>query len=111
MKTIIAAIVMLTSLAALPQDHAPLPEQCRADYNLWSKTNKDDLEKIPFLTPQQRQLDLYNCAMSLPKGKEQEEFAVVYLMYQTKMEQPEISFIKRHNLAQQMLDEDAAGQR
>ena len=66
-KTRLIAALLLGLVLLAPQflaqdDHVPLPEQCIADYNLWSGGSKDTLEKLPLTVIQPREIEMWKCA-------------------------------------------------
>ncbi len=97
-------------------DHAPLPEQCIADYNLWSGESKDNLEKLPVTVIQPREIEMWNCA-SVVKSLDDRKRAYSVLMlflygtYSGQISHRALDFIQRHGLMREFSQEDTAGQR
>lgn len=98
-------------------DHAPLPEQCIADQNLWSGGPNDSLDKLPLTILESRQIEMWNCAsvMKLFDSEHKTGHAVeMFLLYGTisgHISRRALDFIKRRGLLKEFSQEDAAGQR
>jgi hypothetical protein len=120
-KATLITALLLVSVSFVPRclgqdDHPPLPEQCIADYNLWSGEAKDNLEKLPFTVIQPREIEMWNCA-SVVKSLDEHKRAYSVLMlflygrYSGQISHRALDFIQRHGLMKEFSQEDAAGQR
>ena len=47
MKVVAVLFVALTALSAFAQEHAPTPEQCKADHMLWFSEYSDSKAELP----------------------------------------------------------------
>lgn len=98
-------------------DHAPLPERCIADYNLWSGESKGELENLPLTVVQPREIEMWNCASSLERSsnRDREKMAtgmlLLYGTYSGHISHRALDFIQRHGLMKDFSQEDAAGKR
>jgi hypothetical protein len=122
-KTKLIAGGLLIGLAVLSprflaQDgHAPLPEQCIADYNLWSGGSKDSFEKLPLTVIQPREIEMWNCASVLKSFDSEHktghavEMLLLYGTYSGHISHRALDFIQRRGLMKEFSQEDAAGQR
>jgi hypothetical protein len=123
MKIAAAVTVTLLGLAFCcpesAQDHAILPEQCRADVHLWASQGKTTDSKLSFDDLQRRSLEMWNCQSvdtgagesASTFGTDVETYRLVWTAYQNQSGQRLMHFIQRHGLAKQFIAEDAADQR
>jgi len=115
--TLLVGLVVLSLRGLAKDDHAPLPEQCIADYNLWSGVSKDDLEKLPLSVIQPRALEMWNCTKVVTSIDSERhtahaaEMILLFGTYNLQVSHMELSFIERHGLLKKFVQEDAAGQR
>jgi hypothetical protein len=111
--SILLVLVLLFSISSSTQEvqHAPTAAQCQADQALWlSKLEtRGGTSDIVVQTLHKWQNEMSDCETVDPLNK------LKYFNTETKIEAElegrELSFIHRHNLYQQFLDEDAAGKR
>jgi len=110
------SLVCLGCFAALAQNHAPSPQQCVADVNLWSSqwsaqaTFKTDDPGPPFGELERRANEMADCSGSkAPKGSM--SYDEMLALYWNEENQRQKAFIFRHGLTKQFLEEDAAGKR
>lgn len=103
---------MLLLVPAFGQDHAPTVEQCRADQRLWNRQLTDGTEIIKSLTYYQlndRMGEMADCVAV------DDERAAIYAMTSGRFNAQQMirlrDFVKRHELYQQFIAEDAAGKR
>jgi hypothetical protein len=115
--TLLVGLVALFLRASAEDDHAPLAEQCIADYNLWSGESKDSLEKLALTVVQPREIEMWNCARvirsfdSEHKTGHAVEMLLLYGTYSGHISHRALDFIQRHGLTKEFSQEDAAGQR
>lgn len=113
-KPLLGLLVFLSPGLA-EDDHAPLPEQCIADYHLWQGSPRADVEKLPVNIIQLRQGEMWECA-SVVKSSDSSGLAYAPQMlmlsgvYSGHLTHRTLSFIDRHGLMTQFVQEDAAGQ-
>jgi hypothetical protein len=118
-KSKVHATLLLVALCApvLAQDHAPLPAQCRADYDLWYGDKKEALDHLSFKELNERQGELWKCANVDIRdnigshGYNLREYLSLSMMYGLKLSQRFQSYMNRHGEMQKFLNEDAAGKR
>jgi hypothetical protein len=117
--SILIALVFILAVGASPQDHAVMPEQCRADVRVWYSQTKEDTAKISFDELQRRSLELWNC-QSVDTGagepasdlkSDMYKYQLIWMTYTNLSGQRMQHFLERHGLAKQFKEEDAAGQR
>jgi len=115
--TLVFGLLVLSLRVLAEDDRAPLPEQCIADYNLWSSESKDSIEKLPLTVIQPREIEMWNCA-SVVKSLSSEhkpghsvEMLLLYGTYSGHVSHRALEFIQRHGLMKEFSQEDAAGQR
>jgi hypothetical protein len=111
MRIIASIAAALLVSPALAQEHAPLPEQCKADAHLWHSQKKADNDKLSFDELQQRSREMWACASVDKTATEDEDYHLLWSGYQVMSGQRMKHFIDRHDLSKQFLDEDAAGAR
>jgi hypothetical protein len=70
MKLSVAAVLFGLVLypPASAQEHAILPEQCRADVHLWISQTKEDNNRLLFSDLQRRSLEMWNCLCPASAG-------------------------------------------
>jgi len=115
--TLLVGLVVLSLRVLAEDNHAPLPQQCIADYILWSSESKDSIEKLPLTVIQPREIEMWNCA-SVVKSFDSEhktghsvEMLLLYGTYSGHVSHRALEFIQRHGLLREFSQEDAAGQR
>jgi hypothetical protein len=114
---LLLGLVMLSPRFLAQDDHAPLPEQCIADYNLWSGEAKESLEKLPLTAIQPREIEMWKCASVLKSFDSEHKtgHAVEMLLltgtYSGHISHRALDFIQRRGLMKEFSQEDAAGQR
>jgi len=114
---LLLGLVVLSHPFLAQDDHAPLPEQCIADYNLWSGGSKDSLERLPLTVIQPRQIEMSNCASVLKSFDSEHktghavEMLLLYGTYSGHISHRALDFIQRHGLMKEFSLEDASGQR
>jgi hypothetical protein len=115
----IALIAIMLCSSAIAQNHAILPEQCRADVHLWKSRNKTENDKLSYDDLQRRSTEMWNCQSidtgtdeaASEYGKDLEDYRLLWTGYTSMKEQRLQNFLVRHSLVKQFVDEDAAGQR
>ncbi len=118
MKTL--ALIVLVS-AAFAQEHAPTPEQCRADYRLWTAKGTDFAD-VSFRELMRRSHVLSDCSTTDPEWTQQFAEQAVRLGKNAGVSYSDLStlfhaaagdkatdFLMRHHLMDQFLKEDEAG--
>src|SRR5437879_1597908 len=106
---IAALALMIFPLCAVGQEHAPLPEQCKADYTLWKTTDtKENLSKLSAEELSRREVEMWNCAASGAPGGEYLDLVSEYGLFVSKRFE---SYIRRHGEWHQFFAEDQAGVR
>ena len=111
MKSLALLFFLLPTVTANPQQHAPTVEQCRADAAVWDLTSMSQTQRdaITVVEAQNRYDQMADCA------KVDVEHADTYFarvsFYGAFMSKRLEHFLRRHNLMQQFIDEDAAGMR
>jgi len=116
----ILALIVLVS-AAFAQEHAPTPEQCRADYRLWSAKGTDFTD-VSFEELMERSHVMTECSATDPEWMQQfAEQAVrvgtkAFLSYgdagtlfHAAAGDKAVDFLMRHHLMEQFVREDKAG--
>src|SRR6266849_904266 len=104
---LIVLLVLLASAGA--QEHAPLPEQCKADYTLWKTTDtKESLSKLSAEELSRREVEMWNCAASGAPGGEYLDLVSAYGLLVSKRFE---SYIRRHGEWHQFFAEDQGGVR
>ncbi len=104
-------LMFMTALVASAQDHAPLPEQCKADHDMWVADITVDTQLVSVASAQliKRIGELRACEEVVPAHKAEltdlEGSCWALLFTRTS------DFITRHRLRQEFLKEDAAGLR
>jgi hypothetical protein len=115
--TILVGLVVLSLRVLAEDDHAPLPEQCIADYSLWSSESKDSIEKLPGTVIQPREIEMWNCAKVVKQFDSEHNTAYALKMlllshrYCGYVSHRALDFIQRHGLMKEFSQEDAAGER
>jgi hypothetical protein len=120
MKTgIVLALILISAVGELAQEHAILPEQCRADIRLWTSQKKNENDRLSYGEITRRSAEMWNC-MSVDRGAgeslsqfkdDSDNYKFLWTAYTAVSEQRLQHFVVRHNLAKQFKDEDAAGLR
>ena len=121
-KTKLIAALLLVSVSFAPKflgqiGHASLPEQCIADYNLWSGEQKDGLERLPLTVIQPREIEMWDCASVVGKSPipahdlMATEMLLLYGTYSGIISHRALNFIQRHGLMKDFSQEDATGKR
>ena len=114
---IVIALLVLLSGSAVAQTHAPLPQQCVADANLWFHANKEALDKVPFTELGKRATEMWDCGASgAPDPRNSQNplldgYDAIWSFYVIKQGQRAQRFIERNGLSQQFQKEDEAGLR
>jgi len=118
--------VLLLVPPCFAQQHAPSPEQCKADQSVWgsshARTEYEDAERrhIEDGTPNRTDIALAGIPELLQRMKEMYECSDVVAMepyhetgnfYHGVIADRYFGFISRHGLIRQMMKEDAAGKR
>jgi hypothetical protein len=121
MKIFLAVVVLLlvSAVGVAAQDHAVMPEQCRADVRLWHAQSKTANDKLSFDDLEQRSLEMWNCqSIDVGTGEglaefksDMDNYRLLWTAYTAVSAQRLHNFIERHGLGKQFKDEDAAGQR
>ena len=121
MKIFLAAgvVLLVSAVGATAQDHAVMPEQCRADVRLWYAQSKAANDKLSFDDLQRRSLEMWNCqSIDVRTGEglaefksDMDNYRLLWTAYTAVSAQRLHNFIERHGLGKQFKDEDAAGQR
>jgi hypothetical protein len=98
-------IVLLFLLAsASAQEHAPLPEQCKADYTFWRTSDtKESLSKLSAEELSRRQVEMWDCVASGAAGGGYLELGSGYAFGISKRFE---SYIRRHGEWHQFFAED-----
>lgn len=106
----IAALALtIFPLCAAGQEHAPLPEQCKADYTLWKTTDtKESLSKLSAEELSRREVEMFECAASGTPGGDYIELSLLYGKGIAKRFE---AYIRRHGEWHQFFAEDQAGVR
>src|SRR5437660_8975033 len=121
MKSFLGLVLLSLSSATWGQiqiQHAPLPAQCRADYDMWYADNKDALDRLSFQEINQRQVEMWQCgSVVLAENQNNRkngsaefdwrDYLIFSLMNGGKMSQRYESYLRRHGEMQQFLNEDA----
>jgi hypothetical protein len=108
--------------------HAPLPEQCRADFALWYNINLDieytnaeaahisdgtpnrtETNKLHLTEVNERTRELLDCRKV--DSSRQDDYLEAVKFYQEIVANREYNFIIRHDLWNQLMREDAEGKR
>jgi hypothetical protein len=109
----ISALLLLITLSfgATPQQHAPTAEQCRADAAVWWEHSqpKGTMSDVAFTELSARLSEMYDC-MTVDKASSK-TYNDAFLMIHSEMGSRWGNFIRRHNLQQEFVKEDAAGMR
>jgi hypothetical protein len=113
LSVLLAAIVLLAAPTIKTQEHAPTVSTCRADLNLWSGLlavqGPEGDPKLSYREIESRIGEMTACAVvDDPEGYHYAQTSERYLIFLVKRDK---GFLRRHNLWQQLLDEDAAGVR
>jgi hypothetical protein len=118
----ILALIFLVS-AAFAQEHAPTPEQCRADYRLWTAKGTDFAD-VSFRELMRRSHVMSGCSTTDP-GWEQEfardlvrlgknagvSYSDLTTLFHAAAGDKATDFLMRHHLMDQFLKEDEVGKR
>lgn len=124
MKTL--ALIIFVSVAALAQEHAPTADQCKADQAVWGSdharieyneaetrhiesgtANRTDIALLTIPQLKQRMHEMYQCVDVVAV----EPYHTTGNFYHDVMSDRYSSFVIRHGLIKQMMDEDAVGER
>jgi hypothetical protein len=109
-KLALFTIVLLTA-AAVSQEK-PNVEQCRADLNVWKSTNAPETDTLGVRELQRRFGEMTSCSEAEASDWERRaRYLIVSEIYGDAISARYLKFLIRHQLLQQFLDEDAAGQR
>jgi hypothetical protein len=117
-------LIVLVSVVALAQEHAPTVEQCRADYRLWT-TNGTNFKDVSYKELLRRAEVMGQCAETDPAAMQvfaedamrlgwkkanvnYNDFSA--LLHETAGERVS-KFLTRHHLMPQFIQEDEAGKR
>jgi len=104
-------LVLFGGLPTLAQDHAPSPQQCVADANLWYGADKANLDKLSYPELERRVDEMWDCHNSSSVQIDKQHFSAVLLTYQAQEGNRMSVYLKRHGLTKEFLAEDAAGKR
>lgn len=112
---ILLAAILLPGLANPTQEHAPGADQCDADLRLWV-SQESDVNKLPYKEVEAREREMFNCAQSTNGNAQQgfvkaKSYDSASSLYRAEMGDRLSSFLRRHNLTDQFLAEDAEGKR
>jgi len=103
------ALLLAVSTAAVPQEHPPALEQCRADAALLETA---DTSILPFPDLATRAEEVEKCAkLELEHTVWFNRYSNVNDFLVTEMHKRKDDFIDRHGLRQLFLEEDAQGKR
>jgi hypothetical protein len=123
MKQSLVVLVLIAVALQMPSrsqtKHAPLPEQCIADFNLWFATSSyAGIESLGMSVLDQREAEMWDCA-SAAKAALDEEHGVTYRMemlglsnvYTEHKAHRMFDYLNRHGELQQFVKEDTEGKR
>lgn len=107
------ALAILLCGTALAQDHAPSPQQCVADANLWYHQITTKTDPGPSFNELGRRVnEMRDCDLSgAPKDPLSVDYLTIEAAYLNEQNSRQAAYIKRHHLSHEFLTEDAAGQR
>ena len=107
---VIAALVMFSATTTRVQEHAPIAAQCQADKAVWlQQLNHEETTKLLVTELSSRLWEMAACqAVDPPNAGDYVKASTIYLMAVDVRYQ---NFVKRNNLVQQFLQEDAEGKR
>jgi hypothetical protein len=122
MKTLLITMLLVMSRPTVAQDikHAPTPDACQADFNLWmadinraSHGGVNEVPKLSFNELFNRVGYIHDCQDANPSLKKNcnDDGLLMELIYGIEMRHRLLVFVKRHDLKETFLDEDAAGKR
>ena len=105
----IIALIMLSTTARV-QEHAPVAAQCQADKAVWlEQLSRAETTKLLVPELSSRMWEMASCqAVDPPNSADYVKISANYLMAMDVRYQ---DFVKRNNLVQQFLQEDAEGKR
>ena len=116
----ILALLILVS-TAFAQEHAPTPEQCRADYRLWT-VKGTDVSDIAWKELMQRSLVMSKCSTTDPEWMQQFaeqnlrlgeksglSYSALSMFLHAAAGEKTRDFLERHHLMAQFTQEDEAG--
>ncbi|HTC92880.1 MAG TPA: hypothetical protein VK699_05455 [Terriglobales bacterium] len=109
---IVLGTIWLFHECAYAQDHGPALEQCVAYGSLWAADAKDAATgtlSVSELTS--RGTEMNKCSHAYPGESIERGWESVSQVYIDALGARYLSFIKRHNLKEQFLTEDAEGKR
>lgn len=108
----LTVIFALLTISAMAQEieHATTAAQCEADIAVWKAQDKAHIESLPVNTLVSRANELSDCSKVLV-GDGAELAFTLRAVYDQHVENRYVHFLMRHNLGQQMVDEDAKGAR
>jgi hypothetical protein len=109
---VVLALLFLSASVAKPQvEHAPTMAQCRADQRVWlSKIEEGDREQLPTFTVLSGWAsEMNDCQKVDPTKAWSYNNAGGEIVAEQAARQ--LNFIRRHELYQRFIDEDAAGKR
>lgn len=114
-------IVIVLVSAAFAQEHAPTPDQCRADYRLWT-TKGTDLTDFSWKELMERSHVMTGCSTTDPEWTRQFAEQAVRLggnasisygdlgtLYHAAAGDKAIGFLMRHHLMDQFVKESESG--
>jgi len=103
--------VVLFAAAAVSQEK-PTIEQCRADLNAWKSTTDTERDGLGARELQRRAGEMTSCSdVEASDWERRARYLLVSGIYIDAFSARHLKFLIRHQLLQQFLDEDAAGQR
>jgi len=124
MRTILLATMILLASPAFAQQHAPTPDQCRSDVAVWLQDfdawtdaqqkvgpqNSSALNVALVGEIEKRDAEMLTCGITIDT-KNHATYAVMHTNFLYIMCLRLSSFIARHNLDGQFVEEDQAGRR
>lgn len=115
MKLLLTAVaVLILASAAAAQQHAPTVEQCNADravwHNDWINNPVRAFKNLSYKELVLRRDEMVDCAV-VDKNSPFNDYIFLPAVFVAERAARADSFISRHGLDKQFLDEDAAGAR
>jgi len=108
-------LLLIATLLAAPafgQPQAPLPAQCRANYDLWSADKKAELARLTVAELDDRGLVMSNCASVVghDKDRDDRDYMFSWALYRGLIAQRLGAYLHRHQQWTEFVKEDAAGE-
>jgi len=105
-------ILILAIAPAFAQQHSPTVDVCRADEAVWAAdaVGNQTYKTLPYNELALRQNEMNDCAKVDGDQHRTADYVALVSLYENLIEVRMTHFLNRHNLMQQFLDEDAAGQ-